>query len=121
MAELTREEFIKFFPVFEDVADFVLSYRLNVANLLFDEKTWGREMMNHAAALYVAHFSYLEKNAATGAATSGVVSSKSVDGASVSFDTGSGMEQGAGFWNLSPYGRELFHLFQIFGAGGRQI
>ena len=51
----------------------------------------------------------------------GIVSSKSVDGASVSFDTSTGAEQGAGFWNQTAYGREYWQLIQMMGAGGVQI
>jgi hypothetical protein len=49
------------------------------------------------------------------------VASKSVDGASISYDNATTAQEGAGFWNASIYGRELYQLMQLFGAGARQI
>ena len=31
------------------------------------------------------------------------------------------VEQGAGFWNSTPYGRELWQLMRVFGAGAVQL
>ncbi|MCI5850579.1 MAG: hypothetical protein MR009_03365 [Sutterellaceae bacterium] len=39
----------------------------------------------------------------------------------MSFDTGSVTETGAGSWNATAYGRELYMLLKIFGAGARQL
>lgn len=76
--------------------------------------------------LYTAHYLTFAKSAAGGGnggdnSGLGQVSSMSVDGASVSYDTSSSSEEGAGSWNLTAYGRELWQLIQLFGAGARQI
>lgn len=75
--------------------------------------------------LYAAHYLTAYGSTASGGNGNGgmlgVVASKSVDGASVSYDTSTGTEEGAGFWNMTAYGRELYQLMQIFGAGGIQI
>lgn len=39
----------------------------------------------------------------------------------MSFDTTTGAWDGAGFWNLTPYGRELWYLMQVYGAGAIQL
>lgn len=80
----------------------------------------------HVMGLYTAHYLTFAKSAAGGGnggdnSGLGQVSSMSVDGASVSYDTSSSSEEGAGSWNLTAYGRELWQLIQLFGAGARQI
>lgn len=83
------------------------------------------EVRAHVMGLYAAHYLTAYGSTASGGngngGTLGVVASKSVDGASVSYDTSTGTEEGAGFWNMTAYGRELYQLMQIFGAGGIQI
>ena len=121
VAETTLSDFRKAFPELSDGSDATVSYRLGVANQLFSEEVWGEEMAKHAAGLYAAHFAYLSEKSNASAGSSGIISSKSVDGVSVSFDTATGSEAGAGLWNLSPYGKELWMLMRVFGAGAYQI
>ena len=113
--QLTVEQFFAECPEF-DSSDFPVSSieaRLSAANHFFKESLWGT-MRPHAMALYAAHFLSLQygKNNAGGV---GIVTSKSVDGASVSYDAATGSEEGAGAWNLTQYGRELFQLTRIYG------
>jgi hypothetical protein len=54
-------------------------------------------------------------------AASGIVSSKSVDKVSVSYDTSGAMEAGAGHWNLTTYGTRYIRLVKLVGAGPLQI
>lgn len=51
----------------------------------------------------------------------GVVSSKSVDKVSVSYDVSGVINPDAGFWNSTAYGREFYWWWSMFGAGGRQL
>lgn len=47
-----------------------------------------------------------------GGANSGVVSSKSVDKVSVSYDSSATMNPDAGFWNNTRYGAEFWQLIR---------
>ena len=81
-----------------------------------------------AIGLYVAHNLTLEKQALDQAArggaptgVSGILSSKSVGQVSASYDISSATEEGAGWYNLTIYGRRLFQLAMAKGAGPYQI
>lgn len=129
MEILTLEEFRQLFPEFtqDDYPDTAVRARLALAAKFFSTETWpDPEIRNHVMGLYTAHFLKLAGSAAdggNGGDTSALaqVSSMSVDGASVSYDTSGSAEEGAGTWNLTAYGRELWQLIQIFGAGARQL
>lgn len=106
--------------------DAAVRIRLSLADKFFAvDRFEDAEVRAHVMGLYAAH--YLTAYGSTASSgngnggTLGVVASKSVDGASVSYDTSTGTEEGAGFWNMTAYGRELYQLMQIFGAGGIQI
>lgn len=129
---MTLDEFRTAFPAFDAVAfpDDAVCYRLKIADAWFTANPWIDETIrDHAKGLYVAHSLAMYGSMAVGGSgtgsmatgSSGVISSKSVDGASVSFDTGAVTSADAGFWNATPYGRELWGLFLMFGAGARQL
>jgi len=127
MPALPIASFRAAFPAFtaDEYPDSQVLIRLTLADQIFSETLWG-EIRNHAMGLYTAHYlmAYGSKavgGSGTGGSINGVVSSKSVDGASVSFDTGNALWANAGFWNTTPYGRELYQLMQVFGAGARQL
>ena len=117
------------FPEFrtDHYPDGAVAVRLLLADKFFSPVIWkDKEVRDHVMGLYAAHYLQAAGSAASGGsgkggAALGVVSSKSVDGASVSYDTSSVAEQGAGFWNATAYGRELHQLMRIFGAGAVQI
>lgn len=125
---LTLEDFREIYPeLTEDkYSDAAVRIRLSLADKFFAvDRFEDADVRAHVMGLYAAHYLTAYGPAASGGigsgGTLGVVSSKSVDGASVSYDTSTGTEEGAGFWNLTLYGRELYRLMQIFGAGGVQI
>ena len=126
---LTVAEFRQLYPSFTEelYPDEAVQIRLTIADKTFSDPPWkAPDMRNHAMGLFTAHFLQMQGSAAVGGSgkggsPSGLVSSKSVDGASVSFDTGSASWADAGFWNLTPYGRELWYLMRIFGAGAIQL
>lgn len=126
---LTLEDFREIYPeLTEDkYSDTAVKIRLSLADKFFAADRFDDpDIRAHVMGLYTAHYLTAYGPAASGGigsggGTLGVVSSKSVDGASVSYDTSTGTEEGAGFWNLTLYGRELYRLMQIFGAGGVQI
>jgi hypothetical protein len=128
MSDLTLDEFRSAYPGFtaETFPDSAVSARLTIAAKLLSPQVWPDEgLRKHVQGLYTAHYLTAQGSAAAGGsgggAASGIVASKSVDGASVSYDTGTASETGAGFWNLTPYGRELWKLMRVFGAGAIQL
>lgn len=127
---LTVERFRQLFPAFtaDLYPDEAVEVRIALGEHFLSDRLWKPETVrNQAVGLYTAHYlSAYGSAAAGGSGTSagsgmGVVSSKSVDGASISYDTGSTTEANAGFWNSTPYGRELWQLMRVFGAGAIQL
>lgn len=84
-----------------------------------------------ATEQWVAHQIVLEKQAIAAAASGGnpgtsvgVISSKSVNGVSVSFDVGSvtgGLQETAGYYNQTTYGQRFYRLMRLRGAGPIQL
>ena len=130
MALMTVSQFRELYPAFSEALypDLSVETRLALGEAFLSEKVWKPQTVRiHAVGLYAAHFLAAYGSASAGGSGRsdgsgmGVVSSKSVDGASISYDTGSTVEQGAGFWNSTPYGRELWQLMRVFGAGAIQL
>mgnify|MGYP005850182411 FL=1 len=129
--KLTYESFIEAFPEFSDDVAWPVTRvqsRIDLSNCFVRVRDdLCDSAANHIKGLYVAHYlaaqgpSSESGKLVQSAGGTGIVSSKSVDGASVSFDTSTGAEQGAGFWNVTVYGREYWQLIQMMGAGGVQI
>lgn len=117
---ISVSEFRSRYPSFteDEYPDAAVSVRIDLAEKFF--AGWDEAVQDHAVGLYVAH--YLTAHGSSHSAPAmGIVSGKSVDGASVSYDTGTASEQGAGFWNSTTFGRELYQLMRIFGAGAVQL
>lgn len=127
----TVEQFRVAFPQFADTAkfpDIPITFRLNIADIMLNENTTGKQMFPYLAGLFVAHYMTLwladskaELMGGAGGSTNGVQASKSVDKVSVSYDTGATLNPDAGFWNNTRYGAEFWQLIIMFGAGGRQL
>lgn len=126
---LTIQAFRDAFPAFtaEAYPDAIVSIRLKLAEKFFSPRLWSdKDVRDHVMGLYIAHFLTVAGSKSSGGSGSGgsaigLVASKSVDGASIAYDNGSTLQQDAGFWNASIYGRELYQLMSIFGAGARQL
>lgn len=104
-----------------------VQFRLNLADIQLDQNRLGR-LFPYLVELFVAHYLTLQagdnRSAALGRAggsSSGIVSSKSVDKVSVSYDNSSTLNPAAGFWNNTRYGAEFYQTICMFGAGGRQL
>lgn len=123
-------DFRRDFPQLSDETRYpntVIQFRLNLADTLIDGSAMG-DMFPYLAELFVAHYMvlYAADTAAgalggAGGSTSGVVTSKSVDKVSVSYDNSSTLNADAGFWNFSRYGAEFWQMLQLFGYGGIQL
>lgn len=127
---VTAASFRADFPEFASTTtypDAMVSVWLAAAGNLLDAARWGA-LLDLGTELFIAHNLVLgardqkaATNGGTGGAASGVMSSKSVDKVSVSYDTGAGTIEGAGAWNLTTYGVRYLQLARLVGAGGLQI
>ena len=120
------------FPVFADATvytDAAIAIQLKVAAVRLDPTVWG-ELLDYGTELYVAHMltvrHWMAARAARAASlpfalppgmTTGIATSKSVGGASISYDLGLGTVPGAGPFNLTIYGVEFWQLAMSIGLG----
>lgn len=118
------------FPAFASEVkypDTMIAFWAGIGDKLLNQVRWG-DLYEHGLELFVAHKITLEaKNVTDGAAgrtpglTTGVISSKSVGGVSVSYDTNMASLSDAGNYNMTQYGRDFWQLVQIVGMGGSLV
>ena len=131
--------FVADLPEFADATKYPpasITYWLNAASQLMNQNRWGapavagqpNSLYDLGQEMYVAHQLTLEARAQAVAANGGVpgesagmVSAKSVDGVSKSYDTASAAEQNAGYFNLTVYGQRFWRLAEQVGMGGLQL
>lgn len=127
-----------------DISDYTLTTAAAKYNALFNvyatlassdlsEKRYN-DMWKYAMSLYIAHklsvrlqvltktegiMDALTKARVIGSVSPYTVSSESVGGVSVSYETGATIKVGmdGGDWNRTQYGQELVTLFQVYGQG----
>lgn len=125
------ENFRGAFPEFVDESkytDEMLTFWATAAESLLNSARWG-DLLTHGLYLFVAHQitlaykDYVDGTAgrAPGQSASGIVTSKSVGGVSIGYDTGSVSLQDAGNFNSTRYGREFWQLSQLIGMGGYYV
>ncbi|MBN3093489.1 DUF4054 domain-containing protein [Pectobacterium brasiliense] len=98
------------------------------ADAVLDQNMQGDQFVL-LAELFTAHYAELggktlAASVAGGGVNSsggGVLTSKSVDKVSASYDVSGIINPDAGFWNNTGYGREFFWWWSMYGAGGRQL
>lgn len=127
---LDAAQFRTDFPEFTDTTaypDSLINFWLALAGKLLNPLRWG-DMLTAGQELFIAHNIVLEARAKLAAdkggipgASLGVQSSKSVGPVSVSYDTASALEEGAGHWNLTIYGTRYIRLARMLGAGPVQV
>lgn len=127
---LTAAQFRADFPEFDSTTKFTNSeveYWMGIGYMLLNANRW-RNMLDTGVELFIAHNLALEAKAKMDSAgngipglSNGIVSSKSVDKVSISYDTNSAIEKDAGHWNLTIYGLRLIRLIKLFGAGPIQV
>lgn len=127
---VTASSFREHFTAFASETDFptpLVEYWLAIAVKLVNADRWG-DLTDMGVELFAAHNLVLDRRAnEEGAAggspgmSTGVASSKSVDKVSVSYDTSTGVEEGAGHWNLTIYGTRFVRFSRMMGAGPVQV
>ena len=118
------------FTEFSDVgiySDSDVQFWLKYALLLLNADRW-KSLLDLGTELFIAHNLVLEQQAKAAAAnggapgiSTGMVSAKSVDKVSISYDTNSALEKDAGQWNLTTYGTRYYRMMRMFGAGPIQV
>ena len=116
------------FPEFGDAAkypDAQVQYYLDFAVQSLRPEAW-RNLLERGTGLFVAH--YLSMSAISRAGTVpgrgqlGIVASKSVGPASISYDNSAISAQAdAGHWALTSYGLMYWELMRMVGTGGWQL
>lgn len=116
------------FPEFVDAAkypDVQVQYYLDFAVQSLRPEAW-RNLLERGTGLFVAH--YLAMSAISRAGTVpgrgqlGIVASKSVGPASISYDNSAISAQvDAGHWALTSYGLMYWELMRMVGTGGWQL
>ncbi|CAD5276704.1 conserved hypothetical protein [Bosea sp. 62] len=128
---VTPASFREHFPEFADVTSYPdgsVSYWLGIGALMLRPDRWA-DLLDHGLELFTAHHIALAQQAvrssASGAvpgANTGVVTGKTVDKVSVSYDAGSTtLDTGAGHWNATTYGVQFLQLARMAGSGGWQL
>lgn len=117
------------FPAFTDTSKFPnaqVQIFLNLYAQMVNAERWG-EFTDLGIYLAVAHNLVLEAQSVKAASVggtpgngTGVVTAKSADKLSTSYDVNVAAEQGAGFWNQTTYGQRYWHYTQLFGMGAVQ-
>ncbi|KQN56522.1 DUF4054 domain-containing protein [Rahnella inusitata] len=126
----TSDQFRADFPEFSDKTrypDPSVNFYLAQADNLLDQDRFGDQFV-YLAELFTAHYTEVRgrrsAQAALGGVNSsggGILTSKSVDKVSASYDVSGIINPDAGFWNNTDYGREFFWWWEMSGAGGRQL
>ena len=116
------------FPEFGDSAKYPnaqVQYYLDFAVQSLRPEAW-RNLLERGTGLFVAH--YLAMSAISRAGTVpgrgqlGIVASKSVGPASISYDNSAISAQAdAGHWALTSYGLMYWELMRMVGTGGWQL
>lgn len=126
----TNDQFRTDFPEFADKTSYPdpsVSFYLGQADTVLNQDVLGDQFV-YLAELFTAHYTELRgrtlKTAAIAGVNSsggGVMTSKSVDKVSASYDVSGIINPDAGFWNKTGYGQEFYWWWSMFGAGGRQL
>ncbi len=118
------------FPEFTSVIKFpeaTVTFYAAIGEKLINECRWG-EMKPFGVELFVAHNITLAKMNTNASDVDGLpgqslgpATSKAIGEVSVSYDSTSSLEEKAGHWNLTTYGKQFIRLAKMFGMGAIQL
>lgn len=129
MTAMTVAAFRSLQPEFSDSVkypDAAITRWLVLADKILPANRW-EDWLETGTCWFAAHYLAIgrlnEQTSRRGSAVGagGIVASKSLGQASVSYDTASGVEFEAGHWNLTTYGREFIRTARMVGTGGAQL
>ena len=137
---MTVDEFRAAMPAFDTsgdpdsglFGDDAITYWLTIASKQINHDRFAADgdetVYNLATCQFVAHNlafeAFSQKSTSAGAIpglASGLLAAKAAGDVSVTYDTGSVLEMGAGHWNYTVYGKRFFQLMMMMGAGPLQI
>jgi hypothetical protein len=138
---ITVPSFRRDFTEFVDATIYpntLISYYLRVATVLLNQARFGSPSTTSdvnqytewdiAAGVFIAHHLSLEMVAIAEAANGGppgirpgVISAESVDKVSINYDNAASVDEGAGHWNQTVYGKRFIRFARMFGAGPVQL
>ncbi len=130
MVTVTPDEFRASLSAFADPTyypDGDVQFWLTIAGNLVNPDRWGDlapfgVMLATAHYLTMAGLSRMEAEAGgIGGLRAGPIASEHGDKVGVSFDTQSAVEEGAGHWNMTTWGKQYIALARLHGAGPVQI
>lgn len=121
-------DFVTAFPEFSDATKFpqaVIEFWIALApdNLAAIHRRAPQGVIDMADCLFVAHNAVISAREVRAASKGvpgeapGLVSSKSIDKVSISYDAAGTAVDGAGAWNATFYGQRLYKLMQAYAAG----
>jgi hypothetical protein len=122
------------FPEFADMSCFpnsMITLWSGIGEQLVDQTRWG-DLWLRGVQLFTAHNITLasgnlkaaNRGAQVGLGVNGVVASKSVGDASISYDNNAvtaSMDPKDGHWNMTIYGRQYIQLVRLIGTGCIQL
>lgn len=127
---VTPATFVTNFPEFSNPTSYPtapIQFYIDLAYSLLPASRW-MTTLDFGVQLFVAHNLVLESQAQLAAnsgkppgLSTGIASSKSGGPLSISWDTSSAAEVGAGHWNLTTYGQRYIRLARLIGSGGMQL
>lgn len=123
---MTPTEFRQQIPQFADAAkypDTQVQFYLAMAEMSLPASRWG-ELYGFGLALFTAHnlaLDQMSNGPIPGRSQFGLVASKSVGPASVSYDNSLFMLPNAGHWSLTMFGTRFVQTARLVGAGGIQL
>lgn len=127
---VTLVSFRQAFPAFASPVDYpepMVTLWLDTATQLVNASRWGA-LTDLGVQLAAAHYLAIESKAAksgqagqTPGGSVGILTSKSAQGVSGSYDVSTATEKDAGHWNMTTYGLRFYRLAKLMGAGPLQI
>ena len=118
------------FPEFSDSVrypDSQITFYSTIAETMTNADKW-KTLWLQGVELYVAHeitlaaqSSQAGQNGSVPGQQGGPINSKAVGSVNVGYDTVTGSEKNAGWWNLTSYGKQYFRLSRMIGVGAVQL
>lgn len=118
------------FPAFADPAvypDAQVTFYLGLGGKLLSSPRWA-DLRDYGLELFVAHnlvLSAMDAEASSAGdqpgTNTGAVASMAVDKVNISFDNNASLDDKAGHWNLTTYGKQFIRLARMIGTGGVQL